>query len=69
MTVKAVTGKTAGYWIDWYLLSESKVLLTRDNMSIQQISEHLHFASQSNFGKFFKRLTGTSPLAFRKRNL
>jgi len=69
MTVKAVTGKTAGYWIDWYLLSESKVLLTRDNMSIQQISEHLHFASQSNFGKFFKRLTGTSPLAFRKSNL
>lgn len=67
MTVKSVTGKSASYWIDWYLLSESKNLLDRQELSVQQISDELNFVSQSNFGKFFKRLTGLSPLAYRKQ--
>lgn len=66
MTVKAVTGKTANYWLNYYLLSEAKILLRTTDLSIQEISDRLNFPAQSNFGKYFKRQTGESPINYRK---
>lgn len=63
--VKEVTGKTAGDWIDIYVILEAKVLLRTTSLTIQQISDRLHFANQSFFGKYFKRLTGKTPSAYR----
>lgn len=64
-TVKETTGYTAVEWIDRFVILEAKVLLKSTTMSIQQISDELNFASQSFFGKYFKKHTGRSPKDFR----
>ncbi|KOY86161.1 hypothetical protein AD998_08370 [bacterium 336/3] len=64
-TIKQETGKTAGDWIDELLLLESKVLLTHPNLQITQIADLLNFPDASTFGKFFKNLSGISPITYR----
>jgi AraC-like DNA-binding protein len=65
-TIKQETGKTAGDWIDELLLLESKVLLANPDLQITQIADFLNFPDASTFGKFFKNLSGTSPIAYRQ---
>ncbi len=64
--VKDFTGKSAGQLIDETIIREAKFLLLNAALNIQQVTEALHFPSQSQFGKFFKHHTGLSPLAYRK---
>lgn len=64
-TIKDATGFTAVEWIDRFVILEAKVLLKSTTMSVQQISDELNFASQSFFGKYFKKHTGRSPKDFR----
>lgn len=64
-TVKAQTGYSAVEWINRFVILEAKVLLRTSTLNIQQISEELHFPSQSFFGKYFKKATGMSPKDFR----
>lgn len=64
--LKNETGKTASEWINELVLLEAKVLLTNQQLQIAQIAETLHFPDASTFGKFFKNLSGTSPLQYRK---
>ncbi|MDE7180250.1 MAG: helix-turn-helix domain-containing protein [Muribaculaceae bacterium] len=63
--VKEQTGHTAVDWIERYIILEAKVLLKSSSLNIQQISDELNFASQSFFGKYFKKITGMSPKEFR----
>lgn len=65
--VKEVSGRTTSDIIEDYVITEIKALLLSTNMTIQQISDHLNFPSQSVFGKYFKRITGKSPKEYRKR--
>ena len=67
-TVKTVTSKTAGDWIEDYVMLEAKAMLTNTDMTISQISDHLHFPDTSTFGKYFRRHTGLSPKEFRKQS-
>ncbi len=64
--VKEVSGKTAGEWIDNLVILEARTLLKSTEMSIQEIAEHLHFANQSFFGKYFKHYVGVSPKEYRR---
>lgn len=64
--VKEASGKTAGEWIDDFVILEAKALLKSSDMNIQQIAEDLHFANQSFFGKYFKHYTGMSPKQYRR---
>ena len=64
--IRQTSGKTAGEWIDEYVATEAKALLKSTNMTIQQIGDELNFASQSFFGKYFKRQVGISPKEYRK---
>lgn len=64
--VKEISGRTAGDWIENYVVMESKVLLKTTDMTIQEIALYLNFANQSFFGKYFKQHTGYSPTAYRK---
>lgn len=64
-TIKQHTGSTAVEWIERYVILEAKVMLKSSNMTIQQISDELHFPSQSFFGKYFKKNVGISPKEFR----
>ena len=66
-TVKAVTGKTAGDWIEDHVMLEAKAMLSNTDMTVSQISDHLHFPDTSTFGKYFRRHTRMSPKEFRKR--
>lgn len=65
-TVKKTSGKTAGKWIDYYIIMEAKSLLQESSKTIQQISDDLNFSSQSFFGKYFKREEGISPKQYRE---
>lgn len=65
-TISSETGKTAGEWITELVILEAKILLQDSNLNIAQITNNLHFADQSTFGKFFKNITGFSPLAYRQ---
>ena len=63
--VKQISGRTAGEWIENYVIMEAKVLLSTTDLPIQEIACRLNFANQSFFGKYFKNLTGISPTRFR----
>lgn len=63
--VKDVSGRTAGDWIDSYVIMEAKNMLNNSGATIQEIASDLSFANQSFFGKYFKHLTGMSPREFR----
>ncbi len=63
--VKSVSGRTASEWIDSYVILEAKLLLRNTAMTVQEISTLLNFPDSSFFGKYFKRLTGTTPRKFR----
>ena len=65
--VKEISGRTAGDWIENYVVMESKVLLKTTDMTIQEIALYLNFANQSFFGKYFKQHTGYSPTTYRKQ--
>lgn len=67
--IKEQSGKTALEVIDTYVVTQAKSMLLSSEMSIQQISDELHFPSQSAFGKYFKRVTGLSPKAYRQKSL
>ncbi|WP_299291979.1 helix-turn-helix domain-containing protein, partial [uncultured Mucilaginibacter sp.] len=57
-SIKEVTGKTAGDWIDDAVVLEAKVLLRNHEISIAQVAEEINFPDQSSFGKYFKKHTG-----------
>ena len=65
-----VSGKHAGEWIDRFVVSHAKELLSGTDLTIQQISNELHFPNQSFFGKYFRKHVGQSPREYRRtRNL
>lgn len=47
------------------ILREAKTLLTRKDVSIEQIAHQLGYADTSHFSRQFKRWTGQSPSAYR----
>lgn len=64
--IKNGSGKSAGRWINDYVILEAKLLLKSTDLTVQQISDELNFPSQSFFGKYFKREVGMSPNLYRK---
>ncbi len=64
-TIKEVTGRTAGEWIDDAVILEAKVLLRNHEISISNVADDIHFPDQSSFGKYFKKHTGMSPSDYR----
>ena len=64
--LKQETGMTALDWIEKHVVLYAKSCLTSTSMSIQEISDELDFPSQSVFGKYFKRVEGMSPKAYRQ---
>ena len=65
--VKEKNGIPALDFIEQYVITECKALLSSTTMTIQQIADELNFPSQSVFGKYFKRVTGLSPREYRNR--
>lgn len=65
-TVKEITGKTAGEFIDEIVVLEAKVALNDPALTIAQVAAYLNFTDQFIFSKFFKKECGISPSKYRQ---
>jgi len=65
-TVKELTNRTCGEFIDEMVITEAKILLDDPDMSIGNVSDALHFSDQFFFSKFFKNHTGVNPSEFKR---
>lgn len=68
-TVKQLTGKTGKDIIQQKQLLEIKRLLVHTGLGVSEIANQLNFVDQSYFTKFFKKLTGHTPLHFRSESM
>lgn len=64
--VRQITGRTVMDYINQMLLMEALWLLQTTDLPITTIADRLHFANQSSFSKFFTRMKGQSPMAYRR---
>lgn len=64
-TVKELTNRTCGEFIDEMVITEAKILLGDLSYSVAQVADALHFSDQFFFSKFFKRRTGMSPKEYK----
>ena len=65
--IKSKTGKSPSNWINERTTSYAKALLKNTSKSIKEITYKLAFAETAHFSNFFKKQTGFSPSAYRKR--
>ena len=65
---KAKTGKTIMAYFIELKINQAKQLLRENELSVREISEKLAFNSPDYFTKTFKRITGFTPLAYKKRS-
>jgi AraC family transcriptional activator of pobA len=64
--VKSVTGLTAKGYIDHHITMESKRLLATTNAAVKELTFLFGFDEETNFVKYFKKHTKTTPSRFRK---
>lgn len=63
--LNACTGMAPSKWIEDYTILKAKQLLSTTDHPVVLISEMMDFKSPSDFGKYFKKHTGITPLSFR----
>ena len=64
--VKKATGQSPIDHINQVLIAEASKLLQATPMAIKEVGYYLGFSSPSYFNRLFKKMTGTSPAAYRK---
>lgn len=64
--VREVTGKSTSAHITERIAAEAKALLKHTDLSISDIAYSLGFEYPNYFNNFFKKNTGTTPLAYRR---
>ena len=62
---KTYYGRTAKEYIEEKIIFDSKELLINTHSTVKQISYSMGFTEPTNFNKFFKKNTSTTPLQFR----
>ena len=65
---KAATGKGVMEYFVNLKIERAKKLLRESEMSVKEISDSLSFDTPNYFSKTFRRLTGITPTAYKKRN-
>lgn len=63
--VKSVSGRTATSWINDHTIEIVKHHLRHSDKSVKEIADAMGFPNLSFFGKYVKRHTGLSPVAYR----
>ncbi|KIO78277.1 AraC family transcriptional regulator [Pedobacter lusitanus] len=66
--VKEVSGFSASYFIQKQLIQEAKSRLMQTNDTVSMIATELNFTDDSYFGRFFKKMTGLTPLHYRRKH-
>jgi len=64
---KETTGNSVMGYLQSCRIAEAKKCLAQTSMRINEIVEHCGFTDSSNFSRTFRKLTGFSPSAFRRR--
>lgn len=64
---KKETGKSFNEYVKQCKISHGKTLLATTSLSIQDISERLHFCSRTHFTDSFRRFEGMSPSQYRDK--
>lgn len=65
LTCKLITSYTLKQYIDNFIITKAKILLSNDTKNISDIAFDLGFHEVGNFSKFFKKRTGLKPNEFR----
>lgn len=65
-SIKSASNKNALSYICERVVSEAKSLIQFTDFDIAEIAYRLNFSDPANFGKFFKKHTGHTPLEYRK---
>lgn len=65
-TIKLTTGKSPCNIMEERFLEEAQKMLNQTEMSVADISYRLAYGEPTNFIKFYKSMTGTTPLQYRK---
>lgn len=68
-SIKAASGKNALAFINERIIAEARTLILYTDFDMAQVAWQLNFSDPANFGKFFKRHTGQTPLEYRKENV
>lgn len=63
--ISQASGSSAKEWIDKALITRIKIELKHTEKSIAQISDDMNFPNPSFFCKYFKRITGLTPLEYK----
>lgn len=66
LLLRKKTGRTIRSHIDERIITESKRLLCKTDLSVEAIAVEMGFNSLTAFSKLFKRVTGVSPSKFRR---
>lgn len=64
--IRQTSGSTAKQWIDRALVTHIEAELRHSDKSLTQIADEMNFPNTSFFSKFFRRMTGMSPLDYRR---
>lgn len=59
-------GITFQMWLNTLRIEESKHILTSENISIEEVGIKVGIPESYNFSRWFKVVTGTTPLRYRK---
>jgi len=66
-SIKSVSGKNALSFINDRIMTEAKSIVQHTDFDIAEIAYQLNFSDPANFGKFFKKHSGVTPLEYRKQ--
>ena len=67
VVVKEMSDRTVMEWVDIRTVTQIKLLLCDPaNLTVDQIAEQLDFSSSSQMIRVFKKLTGITPIEYRK---
>lgn len=67
MAVKQMSGCTPKQMLDQVVVAEVKVLLRYTDLTVQQIAYRMDIPSESFLCRFFRRMTGLTPLEYRNK--
>jgi YesN/AraC family two-component response regulator len=65
---KEVTGITIQHFIVLHKIEKAKELILYDELTLNEITDLLHYSSVAHLSSQFKKVTGTTPSEFKKEN-
>ena len=68
LAVKRLTGQTPSEIINKRILVEAQSLLRQSGLTVSEIANLLDFKEKSHFSRFFKNITGMSPIEYVRRS-